>query len=256
RFELRDVPLPAEENVFTAVAGVGSGDPSPPSAEMIVLVGAAVEPEVADLAVDAAELVVLPVVPVHGTTATLSATVRNVGTGAATASEVDLLLLAPDGASVTVAEGLPLAALGPGAAATVGADFVFAGGAGTYTLIAVADPRVQVAEATKDNNRAQQDFQVLVAAGPALFLTTDRASYLNQQQVAVTVEVLNGGTTFTGTVEAAIEDAAGYLVADLPPVAVTDLGYGERATQELTWSTGDVFAGDYQVRGLLLDAGG
>lgn len=244
RFEARNIALHLGDNAFTAQARDAAGNAGPDSLPMILTVPASGLP---DLSVAVEDLAVLPSVPLVGQTATLGATVRNLGGAAAGASEMTLVLAKPDGTASTLADRVAVGPLAPGAAFDFTEDLAL-GAPGRYTLIAVADPLGRVAEAREeDNNRAERSFLVLTTAAPALSASTDRPAYGAGQDVLITLQVVNGGAAFSGRIEAVVEDASGFLVEALAPQETGELANGQTLTRQLVWNTGATFAGAYRV---------
>ncbi|TCC45236.1 APHP domain-containing protein [Kribbella capetownensis] len=134
--------------------------------------------------------------PTETTPITLSATVKNSGTAAASASSLNFLL------GGSVAGTASVGALAAGASSTVTAN---AGtrAQGNYTLAAVADATNTVVEQNDSNNTFQSPTQLTVgqAAGPDLQvtgITSNPANPAPGAQVSFTVAVNNRGTTASG----------------------------------------------------------
>ena len=73
--------------------------------------------------------------------------------------------------------------------------------------------------------------------------------------VEIQVEVLNDSDThFEGTLELAILDSQNYLVADLPPIAVTDLAGPTSQFYASQWNTDTYYAGNYKLVSRLVDS--
>ena len=241
------------DNAFTAMATDGAGNSGPVSAAMVVR---RVTTGLPDLSVAMDDLAVLPAAPLAGSTAQVSAVVRNLGSVASPSADVTLRVLGPGGWAVTVADGAILAPLAPGGAQTVSGSVILAGGAGDYTLVAVADPLGRLVETSETDNRADLPFIAPADGVATVAIATDRDDYANAQPLVATVQVFNFGDPFSGRLEVAVEDAGGYPVTSLLTVDGLSLAYAESHTYSPTWDTGSTFAGAYRVVARLFDADG
>ncbi|MDX2000453.1 MAG: CARDB domain-containing protein, partial [Thermoanaerobaculia bacterium] len=254
RFEFPPVNLLAGDNVFTALATEPSGLMSPDSEAMVVRTVTGERP---DLAITAADIVLLPPVARTGQTVRISVTVENRGTAEAPASEGAIVVLGPGGFQATVLDGPAWSALAPGGRQTVVRDVVVGTLPGSYTVAAGADPRGRILELDELNNRAQVLLAVAEPGVPVFDVVTDRALYSAGDPVVVTARVTNASDQpFTGQVSLAIVDAAGFLVETLAPQPVTGLPFGQTATITAPWDSTGIFAGDYRVEGALANAAG
>ncbi|HEX3529651.1 MAG TPA: CARDB domain-containing protein [Thermoanaerobaculia bacterium] len=247
------VTLTAGDNTFTAVARDAAGNASAVSTPAVVTLGTAALP---DLAIAAADLALSPAALVSGGSARITVTVRNAGAVATPASDLALVVVRPDGPPLSLADSIAVGALPVGGSFTVTRDVTLSGATGRYTLAAAVDPLDRLHEASESNNRAELPFVIVGTAAPALFVATDHSSYAGGADVTASLEVVNAGPVFSGRIETSIEDGDGFLVADLPVTTVTGLEVGQRTAQSLTWSSGTVFAGSYQVHARLLDSQG
>ena len=253
RFEVHGVPLSVGENRFTATATDALGNRSAASDPMVIEV---VTDGNANLSIAPDDLTILPAVPLIGQEVTFTATVRNTGAVESTPTVLDLVLLPPSGAPLSVGSDLVVNALAPAAGQSLTSSFTLPSVPGRWTLVATADPLDRVLEAREDDNRAERAFPVLADAGPAVFVATDRGEYSGGDDVVITADLANGGAAFTGALELTVEDADGYLVEALAPIPVPDLAAGSEESHQATWNTGAFFAGDYRVTARLVgDAG-
>jgi large repetitive protein len=245
--ELHSVTLEHGENRFTAVARDEAGNDSAPSAEILVKRGTSEQP---DLAVSDSGVTLLPGILVSGATARATAVVSNLGSVDAPAVELSFAVVRPDGPPVIVADRVAVGALAAGASRAVSADFTLTGVTGSYTLVAAVDPTGAIEESSESNNSGERPFKLLEDASPALFAATDQPVYAVGEEVRITVEAVNGGPAFTGRIEIAIEDAAGFLVENLPGFDVT-VPSGGSLLREAVWTPVDVLAGAYRVHARL-----
>lgn len=134
-----------------------------------------------------------PTTPDESSTISVSATVRNSGSAASTATTVDVRL------NGTVVGSANVGALAAGASSTVAVN---AGrrGQGSYQVSAVVDPADTVAEQNNDNNTYASPTSLVVAqaAGPdlqVLSVTPNPANPSAGSQVTFAVQVNNRGTS-------------------------------------------------------------
>ena len=255
RFAFPATALDPGDNRFTATARKTDGRLSTPSAARTVRLDVADRP---DLAILDDDLVLLPAAPLPNQTVRITVTVHNLGAVAAPASELALAAAGPGGVTPLTPQGspLPVPALAPGGAASVSLELALPLTAGSYTLVATADPQSLVTEVTRTNNQALRAFAVVSQGPPTLAVTTDQAVYPPAGDVIAGIEVWNGNSAFTGRLELAVEDTQGFLVQALPAIPIAGLGYGARLKQTVTWNAGSTFAGGYRFHVRLLDAQG
>ncbi|MEV1000741.1 CARDB domain-containing protein, partial [Nonomuraea sp. NPDC050202] len=137
-----------------------------------------------------------PASPTATTAITLSATVRNAGTAASTATSVNLY------AGTTKAGSAGVGALAAGASTTVSAN-IGTRKAGTYQVSAKVDEEGEVPEQNEANNAytAPTSLEIAEAPGPDLQVLSISATPPNPAagtRVTFTVAVKNRGTTTTG----------------------------------------------------------
>lgn len=252
RFAFTSLSLSPGHSTFVATATDAAGNVSPSSLPMIVTVPRGALP---DLAVSVSDLTVLPQVALLGQSVSFSATVHNLGSVRAPATQVNLAVVRPGASPLNITTLAPVGALPPGGSQTVSATVVLSGNPGSYTLVAAVDPLDRVFESDKANDRAELPFFAVGDETPLLFATLDHSGYAANQDVRTTVEVANGGPDFTGQITATVEDSAGFQVAILPTFDLRLRSETVWASQ-LAWNTGSTFAGSYQVHLQLLDRAG
>jgi hypothetical protein len=96
---------------------------------------------------------------------------------------------------------------------------------------------------------------VQALSGMALGVGTNKFDYQANEDVAITSTVTNTGPTIaSGQVALAIRaKGSADLLAELAPLAVTNLGTGAQVSLPAIWSTGSTLVGEYEVYGRLLD---
>lgn len=253
RFSVPALALEPGLNTVTARATDGAGNTGAASLPVEITLRVAQRP---DLAVAASDLTVLPAVPLVGTTAEVSVTVRNGGATVSPTAELTLVVFGPQGHFADLAEGPIVPPIPAGGSHVVRRSLALSGEPGSYTLFATVDPLDALAEASESNNRAQKSFLVGENGRPSLGVVTDKSEYLSGESVAVSAEVVNFGEPFTGRLVVAIEDESGFEVAILATREVVSLPYAGRFPVAISWPTAETFAGSYRAVARLVDAAG
>lgn len=252
-FEAGGLALRLGDNPFTAAATDRAGNRGGDSAPMVIRVTGE---DLPNLAVSGDDLAVLPGVPVAGEPVVLGARIENRGAVASPVSELHLLLRHPDGTLEPVDQGVLLDPVAPGALRGVSRELVLGAAAGRYSLVVVIDPSSRVRESDETDNRAERSFPVAAAAEPFLAVDTDRDTYGAAEPVAILLQLANAGPDLADThVELTVEDAEGFLVEQLAPLALGAVPSGSTETRDASWSTGEVFAGAYRVVARLRSGG-
>ncbi|MBO1330596.1 discoidin domain-containing protein [Streptomyces sp. VRA16 Mangrove soil] len=195
-----------------------------------------------------------PDAPVESDKVTLSATVRNTGTEAADATDLDFLLGAQKVGTASVG------ALAAGASTTVGAD-IGAHDAGTYTVGAVVDPSGLVIEQNEGNNSYTSPTSLIVKPVTSADLVASPVAWspsapAEGDTVKFSVAVKNQGnkassstahgitltvTDSDGTVVRTLTGSAGGAIAAGDTTAPVDLG---------SWTAGK---GKFTVKTVIAD---
>jgi CSLREA domain-containing protein len=243
------VPLEPGTTTLTAIARDAAGNVSAPSTPIEVEWAS---PGAADLAIGAADLLVLPGAPPVGGGATASVTVHNIGASPSSPSELLAFVQGPGGFLASIFTAEPLPALPPGGAASFSGSVALGTAPGTYELVAAADPFERVEEATESNNLAALAFPVVPPGGLFVGVATDLPLYEPGDSATVMAEVAYGGDPLTGRLQIRVEDAASATVETVLDEPVS-LDYGDLETWEVTWPAGSVFAGLYQAVAELSD---
>lgn len=249
-FSFFNVGLQAAANLFSARATNANGKTSALSPAISITLADGTQP---DLAAAIDDITVLPAAPLVGEATRITATVRNRGASAAQNVTATLALRSAAGSVTTLTE-TTITTLGAGASRALTVDWT-PPEAGQYSLVLVLDASDTVHESNESNNTATRTIVVAGSALPALAVTLDAAVYSANAAVAGKVTLSNAGPEIAGTLALHIEDLQGYLVATLPPVAVT-LPYGQGASYPANWNTGAILAGDYRLVAQLLDTSG
>ncbi|HEY7709944.1 MAG TPA: CARDB domain-containing protein, partial [Candidatus Entotheonella sp.] len=250
RFVFNGVGLAVGDNVFAAIAADLSGNAS--SASESILITHRVDDQ-ADLALTAADIQVLPAAPRVDEATRVSVTVHNQGMLTSADTTLSLVAINPDGSATALLNDHPIAPLVAGGQVVFSTPWTLGDLTGRYTLVAVVDPTNIVFENSEANNVALLDLLVTDDALPAISVSLDAFVYSSHQPVAVTVTVTNGGDPWTGRVDIAIEDRAGFSVATLPGETVAELAYSGRLSLTPTWETSGILAGEYRAVGRLYD---
>jgi subtilase family serine protease/fibronectin type 3 domain-containing protein len=250
RFVFDRVRLAVGDNVFAAIAADLSGNAS--SASESILITHRVDDQ-ADLALTAADIQVLPAAPRVDDVTRVSVTVHNQGMLTSADTTLSLVAINPDGSATVLLNDHPIAPLVAGGWAVFSTPWTLGGLTGRYTLVAVVDPANIVFENSEANNVAIIDLLVTDDALPAISVSLDAFVYSSHQPIEVTVTATNGGDPWTGRVDIAIEDGAGFPVATLPGETIAELAYSGRLTLTPTWETSGILAGAYRAVSRLYD---
>jgi hypothetical protein len=173
RFWFDSVTLAPGANVFTAIATDSSDNTSQPADPIAIIRDT---PALPDLAAGPDDLFVHPIYPEPGARVTLSATVRNTGSAAASNVPVVFFALSESGPAVTLGAAQTIPVVPPGGEAIVPAEWE-AGPAGRYRLVVVVDHGNAVLEALESNNRASREVVVSAGGAPTISVRTDRPTY-------------------------------------------------------------------------------
>ncbi len=247
-FHFPSVALVPGDQLFEAVAVDAFDNESPPSARLQVVAGIADTP---DLSV---QLAVVPALPYVGSGAELQLRVRNEGGRPAPATDLDLLLIAPDGSSRTFLATQPIAGLAPGEELQLRFGFT-PDQAGDHYAVAAVDARDRIGEASRTNNSTVLAIPVSASATPTLGLFTSAESLPVDSQLQIDALLRNPGGTFRGTLRVSVADLQGNLVSAVDERAVA-LATGESRMLQSSFATARTFAGPYLVIAQLLDAAG
>ena len=201
-----------------------------------------------DLMVTPGDLSAYPTIPTVGQTSVLSARVHNAGPALASPSRVRLRVRGPSGLLVEEIEAM--SAIEPGGQAIASLPWT-PSAPGMYLWSAEADAGQQVVEGREDNNASELGVFVVPTGGLSIRIDADRPAYPAHTPAQITVEVVNGGGTFEGTLTTRVLTASGAApgIIDERPLA---LSFGETHQVDLAWNTGSTSAGEYvfEVRAL------
>ncbi|MBU0485735.1 MAG: Ig-like domain repeat protein [Proteobacteria bacterium] len=250
-FAFEDVPLHIEKNIFEVVATDKSGNTGPFSEAITVYRDPASIP---DLEIRTDDILLFPITPLEGTEATITAIVRNNSAVAVKNVEVELYIQQADGA-LTLLRSESIAELVAGQELWLDAPWNSIGQAGINKVFAYVDRNNKILETDEDNNLAIKELFVSTAEGIELTAILDPSTYTSNDYLNLDLSLGNSGPAKQVVVDTVIEDAEGYPVATLPTIDA-DLAYGMIEDYLHAWSTGNSYAGDYQVRVSLKETDG
>jgi len=251
RVEFKQLALSPGDNMFSASAIDLTGNAGVPSASIDVNYGMN---DRADLVVTESDITILPAMPLANEATRISVVVNNRGSVASLSSVVSLVMVDPTGSVTTLLDGAVLGPINAGGSQMLAADWTAPALSGDFKLVAIVDPQDQVPEVSESNNLAIRTVHIAGTAKPEARIVTDKQVYLPAENVLVTAEAVNGGDTFNGRIEVAIEDTTGYLVQKLLSQDVVDLSYAQKVNVASNWNTGMTFAGSYQAHITLFDS--
>lgn len=241
----------AGRNSIVAVASNEAGVRSSPSPQLDLDVDAVLA-ELADLAIDAAGIRLLPSPGIAGQPHALLLDVRNLGHGYAWDFDIQVAITDPQGVTTS---HLRRASLGPDERTLVSLPLGLMQ-SGEYRVDVQLDAEGRIDELSEANNRAQARLQIHPNAEPRLELSAN----LSEQppgrafEGRVTVAVARA---FSGRVELWIADAAGTQLARLPDIDAAQLTPLAPWSRAWTWlPQHGVLAGGYRLHARLRDAQG
>ncbi|THJ31020.1 hypothetical protein E8K88_16270 [Lampropedia aestuarii] len=245
-FVFTEIPLAFGDNRLTAHASSALGSAV---SDPVSIVRASQTELLPDLEVRAEQILLIPSVLHQGETTRVAVRVFNIGTSPSRPVRGSLVAV-HNGDAQTIGQ-LNVPAIAAGSSASLTLDWTPLQ-SGTYQLVVSIDPERSVSDANRDNNIAWRDATVL-AVGQSLDMTLklDKGIYQPTEQVAIELELLNGGARASGVIKLFVEDEQGYLVATLPDIAVGNIDGGQRRSFEAHWTSGNTLPGAYRVRAQL-----
>jgi len=249
-FSFKDVPLDLGENVFHAIATDISGNASPSSDEISVTFSTNLMP---DLETTADDIFVYPQYPKPGEEAAVYVTVRNKGGADADDVEADIYLLDSEG-NLGLVQSAEISHI---AAASSEVVEINLNGlkAGANKFFAVIDPQDKIKELDENNNYAEKEVIAGNLEGVLMSTVLDSDRYQADKEVKVAARLDNAGIEKDATLTITVEDKDGYAVVSLYS-ADLHIPYAFHKDMELSWNTGNTFAGQYRVHAVLKDASG
>lgn len=127
---------------------------------------------------------------------------------------------------------------------------------GAYRVIVTADPDSQIIELDESNNTAVADLSVVDNGPPTLMLILNQNTLVSGEMLTGIANVFNPSSTLDARLQLQITDSANEPIANLPEIEINDLFFGESRMLSFDWDSMQTFAGDYQLRALLLDTAG
>lgn len=249
-FIYRDISLSQGDNIFTATAVDVTGNVGEPSDSIVVNYSL---DDRADLVVSESDVRIVPAYPLENSQAGIQVIVRNSGVKSSEASSLSVFAIDGNGNNVTLVDNATVNSLAPGASQSFSARWDI-GLAGTYSLVAIVDAEDNVLEISEANNFALKEQRVNASDIPELSITTDKSSYISNEDVIFDVAVYNSGGIFNGRLDVVIQDAAGYPVRTIRSDILSNIGYGDVYQVNDSWNTASTYAGDYQVFAILFDS--
>lgn len=122
----------------------------------------------------------------------------------------------------------------------------------TNSLIAYVDPENTIAEVVETNNSSTKDFVVTSQQKLQLESVLDNARYAANQDVLISVAVMNSGSATSGVLRVTVEDSSGNLVKILKEEHL-DIPFGLNTKQTFVWNTAVNYSGEYTVHTVVKD---
>ncbi|MEW6054879.1 MAG: CARDB domain-containing protein [Nitrospirota bacterium] len=210
-------------------------------------------PTLPDLTITSTDIAFSHQTPQEGDPFTITATIHNLGTSAASV-KVNLYNGNPDNGGTLLGTRMifPVIPFGGQAQVTFPVDTV--GFSGNHRFCLVIDPDHTITEQREDNNRASSDL-LIGTIGLTLTETTDKSQYQENEDVLITVHIADlQNQTRALQVDIRVFDAGGFLAATLPAQSIT-LNPLQAQTLNFTWNTGSTLIGTYTLRATAYDTG-
>ncbi|MCF8056075.1 MAG: hypothetical protein K9K37_05500 [Desulfocapsa sp.] len=250
-FIYEDVGLHPGENVFSATAVDAAGNVSNPAEEIVVTIDAEAMP---DLEVLDQDIFIIPSAPLAGEEAVFGVVVRNNSSVSAGNVHVEIYLQnAQDNLERIYSETILL--FDGYSEEWLSVNWDSTGMVGINTLYVLLDSSNEIAESLEDNNFATVSFYVVEEEGIFFETSLNGSEFSSEEFVSIDVDIHNSGTEADVHLAVMVEDENGGLVEELIAQDKT-LAYGSNERVELHWGADSVFAGQYQVRTVLLDTVG
>ncbi len=214
-------------------------------------------PTLPDLMVTTSDMHVTPTTMHEGDTATITATVHNLGVSVGNIP-VRVSVRSGEfgvGSEVYSETKTIFPVLGLGQSATVTATFDTTGLAGQQSIVVTIDPGNSITESRKDNNSSYQSFFVQ-SAGLNASVTLDKAAY--QADDLVTASITAADTTGVSrslTLGLYVQDSAGNRIANISTADPVAINPNSLATLGRTWNTGTTLSGQYTIIAELSESG-
>ncbi len=250
QFSFPAIGLEAGVNLFSAIATDEAGNTSLPALPIALTLNLG---DLADLAVQAQDVFIYPLIPAPGESVRISATVRNTGQAPATGVTVAFFDIDEQGLTTQMGSAQSVGTIAVAGQASASVQWVAV--AGRRRIMVRVDPYAAIRETSESNNSADRPIDVIAPGVPAVRLSLDRTSYQPADTVRIAASAINPATAADFVLQVTIEDELGNLAATVLDRALTGFSY---ATHEATpsWPTSGVFAGAYRVRATLRRADG
>jgi len=250
-FRFEEVPLLAGENTFYATASFASGNVSPPSQEIILILDPGIFP---DLAISPDDIFIYPAMPVSGEETMISVLVRNHGSSAVEYVPVEINIRdAAGNVEPLLSQVIPV--IGPYGTEVLSLAWDSTGKGGANRVMTLLDAGDVIPESDEGNNNAEKTFHVAEEEGLSLATDLDSDQYSSNRDVAVRIDLRNSGIGRDLRLEVRIEDEGGAAAAVLDARDI-HLPYASVQAYEYVWNTGWTYAGAYRVQTLLTDGTG
>jgi len=253
-FKFLNVPLASGDNIFSVFA-VDSGENI--GLDSLPIVVSRVEESLPDLQ---ATIEFSPAIGVINQDAGIRINVSNSGSIIAEQAQYSLVVLDSFGSQTVITQNATLPSLAAGLS-TIQNHTWRPTASGTYTFVLSLDSGGLIREQSESNNVVIAELQVAVEGVPLVGLTLDRSqarTFLFEPNEILNgdVEFVNATNSFSGNLELAVVDSAGFEVILLSRKTFTSAPFNHRLNIPFQWSANGIFAGNYAVVVRLLDASG
>jgi len=247
-FKSTDVPLLAGENYLHAVARDNVGNISQTSNSITVVYDTGRLP---DLVIASDDLSLYPQFPKPGEDVLVTARIHNPTKNSVDNVPVSFYLWnGSDDVSLIRAE--TVAHIDANGEETVAFKFNVGSNPVTSSLIAYVDPENTIAEMVETNNSGTKDFVITGQQKLQVESVLDSARYAANQDVLISVAVMNSGSATSGVLRVTVEDSSGNQVKILKEEHL-DLPFGLNVKQTFVWNTALNYSGEYKVHTVVKD---
>ncbi|WP_281184377.1 CARDB domain-containing protein [Trichlorobacter lovleyi] len=247
-FKSAAISLFAGENYLHAVSKDNAGNISQPSDSITVVYDTGRLP---DLVIASDDLSIYPQFPKPGEDVLVTARIHNPTNNAVDNVPVSFYLWnGSDDVALVRAE--TVAHIDANGEESVAFKFNVGSVPATNSLIAYVDPENTIAEVVETNNSSTKDFVVTSQQKLQLESVLDNARYAANQDVLISVAVMNSGSATSGVLRVTVEDSSGNLVKILKEEQL-DLPFGLNTKQTFVWNTAVNYSGEYTVHTVVKD---
>lgn len=210
------------------------------------------EPDLPDFSIDSTDITFTPARPDEGDRVTMNALIENFGR-AFGGVKVGFYNGDPDQDGELIGESVIYETVGFGESASVSTELDSAGLSGIQAIFVKIDPDNMIDEQNNDNNLASKSIDI-ASSGLEVVISTDTSQYAANEAVSVDVELsnlLDEGKTLE--LDVLLLDNNGNITANIVTGRDIILPSSGQKTENLSWNTGSIKAGEYSIAAVLYE---